>query len=646
MPLSKLQFRPGINKEVTSYTGEGGYFECDKIRFRSGMPQKIGGWVVVTPSQFLGTCRSLWNWVTLDADNLIGVGTNLKFYLEKGGGYNDITPIRKTVNPMLGPQPPATGNPFAATNGSATIVVTDVNHGCADGDFVTFSGAVSLGGNITAAILNQEYQISYISANSYSIQARAVSFISAPGAPVLANASDTGGGGAVVVAAYQIQTGQDIYTAGNGWGASYWSRLTWGSGAPLSVGEQLRLWTQDNFGEDLVFAPRGGQPYYWDATSGVTARGVTLASESTSEGFLGQFVPTQTNQIVASAIQRFVICFGSNSYDSTNANTPFDPMLVRWSDQENPYDWVPAATNQSGEFRLSNGSFILAARNTRQEILIWTDSAIYSMQYLGPPYVWGFNIIQDNVTLIGPNAVITANNITYWMGSDKFYFYDGRVQTLPCSLRSFVYGRLNKDQAWQCNVGYNEEFNEIWWFYPSTGSNVIDSYVIYNIMEQSWYYGTLARTAWLHSGLRDFPFAADYNGRLLYHEASVDDESDGITALPIVSYIQTSDFDIGDGHNFGFVWRILPDLTFSGSTAANPSVTLTVKPRVNSGTPYGTANSPTVTRTASFPVEEYTGQVYTRIRGRQMAFRIDSAALGVQWQLGSPRIDIRPDGRR
>jgi hypothetical protein len=646
MPLSKLQFRPGINKEVTNYTGEGGYFECDKIRFRSGMPQKIGGWVVVTPSQFLGTCRSLWNWVTLGADNLIGVGTNLKFYLEKGGGYNDITPIRKTVNPMLGPQPPATGNPFAATAGLATIVVTDVNHGCADGDFVTFSGAVSLGGNITAAILNQEYQIAYISANSYSIQARAVSFISAPGAPVLANASDTGGGGAAVVAAYQIQTGQDTYTAGNGWGASYWSRLAWGSGAPLSVGEQLRLWTQDNFGEDLVFAPRGGQPYYWDATSGVTARGVTLASESTSQGFLGQFVPTQTNQIVASAIQRFVICFGSNSYDSTNANTPFDPMLVRWSDQENPYDWVPAATNQSGEFRLSNGSFILAARNTRQEILIWTDSAIYSMQYLGPPFVWGFTIIQDNITLMGPNAVITVNNITYWMGTDKFYFYDGRVQTLPCSLRSFVYGRLNKDQAWQCNVGYNEEFNEIWWFYPSTGSNVIDSYVIYNIMEQSWYYGTMARTAWLRSGLRDFPFAADYNGRLLYHEASVDDESDGNTALPIVSYIQTSDFDIGDGHNFGFVWRILPDLTFAGSTTANPSVTLTVKPRVNSGTPYGTANNPTVTRTASFPVEEYTGQVYTRIRGRQMAFRIDSTGLGVQWQLGSPRIDIRPDGRR
>lgn len=320
-------------------------------------------------------------------------------------------------------------------------------------------------------------------------------------------------------------------------------------------------------------------------------------------------------------------------------------MLVRWSEQENPYEWVPAATNQSGEFRLSSGSYILAARNTRQEILVWTDSAIYSMQYLGPPYVWGFTILQDNITLLGPNTVITANNVTYWMGSDKFYFYDGRVQTLPCSLRTFVFRRLNKDQAWQSHVGYNEEFNEIWWFYPSTGSTVVDSYVIYNILEVSWYYGTLGRTAWLHSGLRDYPFAADYNNRLLYHESSIDDEATD-TPLPIHAYIQTSDFDINDGHNFGFVWRILPDLTFAGSSAANPSVTLTVKPRVNSGTAYGAADSPSVTRTASFPVEQFTGQVYTRIRGRQMAFRIDSTDLGVQWQLGSPRLDIRPDGRR
>ena len=637
MPLTKLQFKPGINKEVTTYTGEGGYFDCDKIRFRSGLPQKIGGWVQLSSSTFLGVCRSLWNWVTLNSNNIVSLGTNLKFYLEVGGGYYDITPIRKTVS--------LANNPFFATSGSAIILVTDAGHGCEQNDFVTFSGAVTLGGNITAAILNQEYQVTFVSSTQYTIQARAVSSVTTPGAAVLANVSDVGGGGASVVGTYQINTGPNVFSVGNGWNAGYWGRLAWGSGAPLGVDIQLRLWTQDNFGEDLLLAPRGGPPYYWEASTGLAARAITLSSASTSAGFAGQFVPLQTNQIVSSAIQRFVICFGSNSYDSTNANTVFDPMLVRWSDQENPYDWVPEATNQAGEFRLNNGSFILAARNTRQEILIWTDSAIYSMQYLGPPYVWGFNIIQDNVTLIGPNAVITANNLTYWMGTDKFYFYDGRVQTLPCSLRSFIYGRLNKDQAWQCHVGYNEEFNEIWWFYPSTGSVVIDSYVIFNIIENSWYYGTLGRTAWLHSGLRDFPFAADYNTRLLYHEASIDDEATG-TPVAITAHIETSDFDIGDGHNFGFVWRILPDLTFSGSTATSPQITLTVKPRVNSGSAYGTSDNPTVTRTATFPIEEYTGQVFTRVRGRQMAFRIDSTALGVQWQLGSPRIDIRSDGRR
>lgn len=645
MPLQKLQFRPGVNKEVTSYTGEGGYFECDKIRFRAGMPQKIGGWTRFSRFNFLGVCRSLWNWIVLTGINIVSLGTNLKFYFEVGGQYYDITPLRKTVNPMLGPQPPGSGNPFAATAGSSTIVVTDENHGCRTNDFVTFSGAASLGGNITDLILNQEYQVTVIDVDSYSIQARAVSSVDSPGAPVLASAGDTGGGGASVVARYQVETGLEYYVEGVGWGAGGWSRNEWGSPATINSGDQIRIWTQDNFGEDLVFAPRGGKPYYWLASDGILVRAKSLAEVATNKGFDGTYVPLETNQIVASAIQRFVICFGSNSYVPGDPNTVFDPMLVRWSDQENPYQWIPNITNQSGEFRLSNGSYILAARNTRQEILIWTDSAIYSMQYLGPPFIWGFTIIQDNVTLMGPNAVITCNNITYWMGSDKFYFYDGRVQTLPCSLRSFVYSRLNKSQAWQCHAGYNEEFSEIWWFYPSTDSLVVDSYVIFNILEQSWYYGTLGRTAWLHSGLRPYPFAADYNNRLVYHESSIDDEA-GETPQPIVSYIETSDFDIGDGHNFGFIWRILPDLTFSRSTAAHPSVTMTVKTRVNSGTPYGTPDNRSVTRTSTFPVEEYTGQVYTRVRGRQMAFRIDSADLGVQWQLGSPRIDIRPDGRR
>jgi hypothetical protein len=645
MPLQKLQFKPGINKEVTNYTNEGGWYDCDKIRFRSNMPEKIGGWTQLSPVQYLGVCRSLWNWIDLEGTNYIGVGTNLKYFIEKGGGYNDVTPIRKVVNPMLGPVPPSTGNPFTASNGSATITVIDVGHGANNNDFVTFSGATSLGGNITAAILNQEYQISYVDANTYTFQARAVSTVELPGAAVLANASDTAHGGNAITATYQIQTGNSVYTAGNGWGAGYWGRGAWGSGTTVTVGDQLRLWTNDNFGENLLIAPRGGAIYYWLDADGPTVRAKSLSSLSTFYGFAGTFVPTATYQIVASAIQRFVIAFGANNYDPTDANTPFDRMLVRWSDQENPYDWVPTATNQSGEYRLGNGSYILAARNTRQEILVWTDSSLYSMQYLGPPYVWGFNIIQDNITMIGPNVPITINNITYWMGTDKFYAYDGRVQTLPCTLRKYIFSRINRDQSWQCFAGANEAFSEIWWFYPSTGSSTVDSYVIYNYLEGSWYHGSMARTAWLESGLREYPVAADYNQRLLYHESSVDDEALAIP-LPIVSYIQSSDFDIGDGHNFGFVWRILPDLTFANSTATNPAVTMRVQARVNSGTEYGTPDNRPVTRSAEYPVELYTGQVYTRIRGRQMDFRIDSADLGVNWQLGSPRIDIRPDGRR
>jgi hypothetical protein len=541
--------------------------------------------------------------------------------------------------------PPSTGNPFAATTGSATITVTDVNHGCKTDDFVTFSGAASLGGNITAAILNQEYQVSVINTSTYTIQARVVSSILLPGVPVLANASDTGGGGAAVAAAYQIQTGNDIYTGGNGWGASFWSRGTWGSGTALTVGDQLRLWTNDNYGENLLIAPREGGIYYWLDANGPTVRAQSLNALSTFYGYAGTFVPNTTFQIVASAIQRFVIAFGSNSYDSGNPSTPFDRMLVRWSDQENPYDWVPTATNQSGEFRLNNGSYILAARNTRQEILVWTDSAIYSMQYLGPPYVWGFTLLQDNITMMGPNCAITANNITFWMGTDKFFMYDGRVQTLPCSLRKYIFSRINKSQAWQSFAGSNEAFSEIWWFYPSTNSLVVDSYVIYNYLENSWYHGSMARTAWLESGLREYPVAADYNSRLLYQESGCCDAAEE-PPVPIVSYIESSDFDIGDGHNFGFVWRILPDLTFNGSTDANPSVTMTVKARINSGSPYTPPDNRPVDRISSFPVELYTGQVYTRIRGRQMSFRLDSTDIGVAWQLGSPRIDIRQDGRR
>jgi len=425
----------------------------------------------------------------------------------------------------------------------------------------------------------------------------------------------------------------------------------WGSAADVGIGSQLRLWTNDNFGEDLIIAPRGGGIYYWDATLGLTERAILLNTASTAAGYSGQFVPNTTNQVIGSAIQRFVLAFGANPYDPTNSSTAFDPLLVRWSDQENPYEWVPAITNQSGEYRLNIGSYIMCARSTRQEILVWTDAAIYSMQYLGPPYVWGFQLLQDNISIMGPNASITVNNVTYWMGTDKFYKYTGRVETLTCTLRQYVFQDINMDQSFQVFSGSVEGYNEIWWFYCSANSTQVDKYIIYNYVDDVWYYGNMARTAWLDSGLRQYPMAANYDNRVLYHENGVDDVS-GLTPLPINAYVQSSDFDIGDGHNFGFVWRILPDLTFNGSQVNTPYVTMTVKPRVNSGTPYGTPNNPIVASTQNYSsqhtynVQQFDGQVYTRVRGRQMAYRIESNELGVAWQMGYPRIDIRPDGRR
>ena len=478
-------------------------------------------------------------------------------------------------------------------------------------------------------LLNTLFYPSVVNANAYSITVQ-----------VNANASVTGGGNVI---AY-TETGD------HGWGEGFTS----------GIGQQLRLWTNDNYGQELFIAPRGGSIFYWIPTGstypnstsgGFGTRAQRLSTQSTAAGYDGTRVPTATFQISASSIQRFVIAFGSNPYDPNTASTTFDPMLVRWSDQENPYEWVPAVTNQSGEFRLSSGSFIMGARNTRQEILVWTDAAIYSMQYLGPPYVWGFQILMDNISVMSPNSMITVNNVTYWMGVDKFYMYSGRVETLPCSLWQYTFEDINKEQAFQVFCGGNESYNEIWWFYCSQGSNDINKYVIYNYLERSWYYGTMARTAWLDSGLRQYPMAADYNSRMLFHEAAVDDVS-GIAPVPINSYVQSSDFDIGDGHNFGFVWRILPDVNFNGSNVNNPYVTMRVKPRQNSGAPYGAADNPEVisgdnfSTAPTYNVQEFTGQVYTRLRGRQLAFRIESDSLGVAWQLGSPRIDIRNDGRR
>ena len=637
MPLQKLEFRPGLNREGTDYANEGGWYDGNKIRFRSGFPEKIGGWSQLSSNQYLGVARSLWNWEALNGSNYLGIGTNIKYYIEAGGTYNDITPY-STINTLSGA--------FAATNGSSTITVTDGSYNPSVGDYVVFSGAASLGGNITAAVLNQEYVVATVpSTTTFTIVAKSPT----TGLPVLANGSDTGTGGASITASYEVPIGLNVYTTGTGWGAGPWSRGGWGSAyTGTGIGEQLRLWSNDNFGQDLVIAPRGGDIYYWTASSGVGARAVKLSTIAGSA-----YVPYKTNQVVSSAIQKFVIAMGANPYVSGNPTTTFNPMLVRWSDQLNPLQWVPDITNQSGEFALTNGSFIMGARATRQEILIWTDSALYSMQYLGAPYVWGFNILMDNISVMSPNAMITVNNVTYWMGTDKFYMYSGRVETLPCSLRQYIFGDLNKDQGFQVFAGGNEGYNEVWWFYVSNESsaNTVDKYVIYNYVDRVWYYGTMARSAWLDSGIRQYPMAADYNNRILYHESSVDDNATS-TSLPINAYVQSSDFDIGDGHNFGFVWRILPDVNFNGSNVNDPSVTMTVKPRQNSGTPYGQADNPTVTSADNYSVgqvyniQQFTGQVYTRLRGRQLAFRIESNKLGVAWQLGMPRIDIRPDGRR
>ena len=700
MPLQKILFKPGVNKENTRYTTEGGWYECDKVRFRQGTPEVIGGWNRISPFTFLGVCRSLWNWVTLGALNLVGVGTNLKFYIERGGAYFDVTPIRSTVT--------INNNPFALT-ASTTVTVTDTGHGATTGSFVTFSGAVNIGGggtNVTAAVLNQEFQLTVVNANSYTIQISVV-----PNATALAG---TPGGGASVVAAYQVNVGPEYVVPLVGWGAGPWGSGTWGNGTSSNV--SLQLWNQINYGEDLIYGPRGGAIYYWDATAGVEVRGIPLstiggnvtftnatptvvtATVLFTEGAALQFAATTTlpsgisanttyyvfnvdgltfnlqdsagatigttstgtgvyisdivdspkfqNTLNVSDSSRFIIAFGTNDYGSNTLN----PMLIRWSNQDDPYNWTPNITNQAGSITVSHGSEIITTIQTRQEIVVFTDSAVYSMQYLGPPFVWSTQILGDNISIIGPNAAIIASGVIYWMGIDKFYVYDGRVQTLSCDLRRHIFQDFNLTQAQQTFCGTNEGFNEVWWFYCSAGATQVNRYVVYNYLEKAWYYGTLARTAWLDSGLRDFPLAATYSQNLVNHEQGLNDNQTATTA-PISAYISSSEFDIGDGHNFGFVWRMLPDLTFENSTntpaGAVPQVTMTLYGLANSGSGSTSSASANVSSSSTYVItEEFTGQVYTRMRGRQMILKIESNQINTAWQLGAPRIDIRQDGRR
>ena len=800
MPLQKLQFRPGLNREGTDYSNEGGWYDGDKVRFRSGFPEKIGGWQQLSPQQYKGVCRSIWVWADGDAGvgtTYIGLGTSAKYYIYSAGAYNDVTPIIQTD---------VLTNPFSTQNLSTTVTVTDATYLPNIGDYVVFSGGSAVGG----LTITGEYIVTNVtSATTYQIT-------------TTNPATSTATGGGTVTVQYEYPSGSNVFSVGTGWGAGPWGgplipvivslgnnpfsanstttvtvtqnahgmsngtyvafsgatgfagiaastlnstfvisgvatntyQITlpaaatstttgggssvvvteqsgsrgWGSAYSSGIGQQLRLWSNDNYGSDLVIAPRGGPIFYWADATGVgvraqylssvanatteytlsaTAGDITFAGSATSitvsatyapniypymvitganlpantkvastyitgattvpittttsggssgsytVSYAGSFVPSATFQVITSAIQEFVIAFGANSYVPNNAATTFNPMLVRWSDQGNAYQWIPQLTNQSGEYLLTNGSYIMGARATRQEILVWTDSCLYSMQYLGAPYVWGFQVLMDNISVMSPNSMITINNITYWMGKDRFYMYSGRVEVLPCSLRQYIFADINEDQAYQVFAGANEAFNEVWWYYVSQSSanTVVDKYVIYNYLDRVWYYGTMGRTAWMQTGTQPYPVAADYNGRLLYHEVGCDDLSTS-TTLPIDAYVQSSDFDIGDGHNFGFVWRILPDVNFNGSSTNQPSVTMTVKPRQNSGTPYGQADNPQVqsaqnyTTVPEYTIQQFDGQVYTRLRGRQMSFRIESTGVGVAWQLGSPRIDIRPDGRR
>jgi hypothetical protein len=616
--VQKLQFQPGFNQEVTRYAGEGRWWSGDKVRFRQGFPEKIGGYTRMTTGSFLGTCRSIYPWTTLGGARYIGAGTNEKFYVLVNGQYRDITPLRATATLT---------DPFTATDGSQVVTVTDSSHGALADDYVVFSGATGLGGNLIADVLNQEFRvIEVIDQDTYTIEV-----------PVPANSTDAAGspGGGTVTAEYQISPGAAIAQPISGWSAGAWGVGNWGIGATGTV--QLRIWTQANFGEDLVYAPRGGVPYYW--TAGSLNRGVRVDSLPGASD-----VPTVVNSLMVSDVSRFVMAFGCNEL----GDTAQDGMLIRWSDQEDVSNWTPSPLNQAGGLRISSGSEIIARQQFRQEILVWTDTAMYGLQYQGPPIVWGAQILGEGISIIGPNAAVVASGVAYWMGAGKFYRYDGTVQTLECDLKRKVFNSLNLDQTLQVFAGANEQFNEVWWFYPGNGSTVPDHYVIYNYAQNIWYDGTLTRFAWVDRGAGGYPVAATHD-RLVEHEVGCCDDTGEITE-PIPSYIESTEFDLDDGDRFGFVTRILPDITFAGSTATNPQVTLTLYPMKNAGTGFGTSvggvNTEVVRRSVSAPVEQFTGQVFVRLRGRQMVLRVSSEDVGVKWQLGGIRYDVRQDGRK
>src|SRR5210317_1105144 len=711
MPITKLKFKPGIVSDITAESNEGGYVDGDKVRFRFGFPEKIGGWTKYTTSTFEGSARRLHNWVTLDGADLLGIGTKLKYYIEEGQGFNDITPIRATTS--------AGDITFSATNGSTTITVADPAHGANENDFVTFSGAVSLGGDITAAVLNKEYKIvSVVSSNSYTITSS-----------IAANASDTGNGGASVVGEYQLNTGLDVTVGGTGWGAGQWSGTTngalsttlnealdasetgvdvidetgmttegdvvlidnelmlitasaddntitvtrghsgttaathdngslvrlavgntlatddfvgWGSAASITVpGAQIRLWSHDNFGEDLILNPRDGAIYYWDRTNGLSGRAVklnTLAGTKTS-------IPQRAKQVLVSDQDRHVIAFGCDGFGadltSSDGDGVQDPLLIRFSSQENPLDWFPTATNTAGDLRLGGGSTFVQAVETKQQLLVFTTKTLHAMKFIGPPFTFGLQELSKNITIMSPSSAIAVEDAVYWMGVDTFYVYGGgQTIQLPCTVKDKVFLDFNFEERDKVHVGVNSEFSELLWFYPSFSSTEIDKYVAYNYSEKVWYYSTLARQAWLDRGIRTLPVAT--GDQYLYnHEVGYDDDGSAMT-----SFIETAPIDIGDGDKYVFLSEIMPDITFNGSTSVNPDVDFTVKAKNFSGGNFLQTQSGNTQKTATSPVEQFTEKLNYRLRGRSFVLRIDSTSLGTKYKLGTPRASLREDGRR
>ena len=710
MPLTKLQFKPGINREITKYSNEGGWVDCDKIRFRFGYPEKFGGWEKMSGNTYEGTARRLHNWLALDGSNFLGVGTHLKYYIEEGGTFNDVTPIRSSTT---------NSTTFAATNGSANITVTETNHGAAENDFVTFSNAVSLGGNVTATILNAEHQIvSVTNANTYVITVS-----------VTANASDSGNGGSATDADYQLTVGLDSQVGGTGWGAGLFGGTTagalttqlaealddseteidvdsatgitagdtilieeelitvgtissntlgtgggpstrgasgttaathadntivrlavgnassdddftgWGIAAVSGTTREIRTWSHDNFGEDLLINPRDGAVYLWDKTNGLSTRAVEL---STLAGAAN--TPTVAKQVLVSDIDRHVLCFGTNTYGTTTQ----DPLLIRWSNQESVSNWTISSDTTAGSLRLGSGSEFVQAVETKREILVYTDTSLHSLRFIGGDFVFGIQQIASNITIMGPKAAVSTEDFVFCMGRDNFYVYAGGTQTLPCTVKDEVFLDFNNQQRDKVVSGVNSEFGEVIWFYPSEtnslnngGTGDIDKYVVYNYNEKVWYFGNLSRTAWIDRGIRNFPIAAS-SSYLYNHETGYDDDGSAMT-----SFIESAPMDIGDGDRFSLVQKVIPDLTFEGSvTQSTPVANFTLKARNEPGEDYGNTSAGSTTRTATSPVELFTNQIDLRARGRSFALRVDSDATGMKWKLGSPRVSIRPDGRR